>query len=222
MGDFDFDPLDNLGPVEFIGHAFTFTVNNRRYLGYDIGGGRLVVHVNAALVDRLRRGDIDLRTAFNQPQILFATNEHKRLLTFGKVEWLFGPEVEPLALRAERYLYRMGSSDLYSQEGGVLRHLVKLDHPSWSEDEIDVEIQKSGLDPEFVPLTAILRDVLPLLITVRKLLRPLTKGYVDARNEWLLKFADAAKDFKSGDEVVSLPLATLREITNKLTLGKSL
>ena len=126
-----------------------------------------------------------------------------------------------LLRRAAVYLHNKGQSDLYSEKPyGVVGHILKLDAPDVSDEEISRILENLGIDPKFVPMSAILRDALPHLIQLRKIMGPIVdaKGHFQSQcyDYWLMRLNKLAKEFKTPDEVVKLSFEELENLVSRV------
>lgn len=129
------------------------------------------------------------------------------------LDYVRSTSAEKLKRRAGEFLYKAGQSDLYAnQAGGVVGYLIKCDNPSWGGSEVGGAMRLLGVGGDYVPVTAILRDALPHMVHLRRLLLPLTKGYVEKREELVQKLGLLAKGLETPDSALSIPLDELREM----------
>lgn len=128
---------------------------------------------------------------------------------------------EDLLRRAEELLHSDGQSDMYANKvGGVVGYLIRGDvGPDWSDAQVEAAMRGLGIKADYVPETAILRDALPHMVHLRRLLLPLTGGYIQKREELLVKLGRLARDFETPDAPLVLELWQLREMTKELTAG---
>lgn len=122
--------------------------------------------------------------------------------------------------RAEVLLHELGQSDMYANcVGGVVGFLIKQDNPPWTNLQIEAGMRGLGIPSTYVPETAILRDALPHLVHLKRLLLPLTSGYVQRREELLVILGGLAKELETPDAALQIPLVKLREMARGLTAG---
>lgn len=125
-----------------------------------------------------------------------------------------------LKRRAEELLYSLGQSDMYANHvGGVVGFLVHQDNPSWSPAQTEAAMRGLGIPSDYVPVTAILRDALPHMVHLKRLLLPLTGGYIQKREDLVRKLGELAKGFETPDAPLVLELWQLRELAKGFTPG---
>ena len=148
------------------------------------------------------------------------TPEHQAVLDYVKAQ-LPGDDLKK---RAEELLYKLGQSDLFQEwDGGVVGHLIRQDNlPSvtggkhWTDEQVLAAMRGLDIPSDYVPVTAVLRDALPHMVHVKRVLLPLTSGYTEKREELTLKIGRLAKEFETPDEVFEIPLEKLREMAKEL------
>jgi hypothetical protein len=127
---------------------------------------------------------------------------------------------DSLKRRAEELLYELGQSDLFRErDGGVVGHLIRQDNPGWTKEQVLAAMRGLGIPSDYVPTTAILRDALPHAVHLRRLLLPLTGGYVEKREDLVQKLGGLAKVFETPDAPLQLSLDELRELAKGFTVG---
>ena len=127
---------------------------------------------------------------------------------------------QTLKSRAEELLYQLGQSDIYANcVGGVVGFIIKLDRPAWANAQIEAAMRGLGIPSDYVPTTAILRDALPHMVHLRRLLLPLTGGYVEKREDLVRKLGGLARGFETPDAPLQLTLDELREMGKGFTPG---
>lgn len=109
--------------------------------------------------------------------------------------------------RAAGLLYKMGNSGMFRSEyGGVVGHLIRQDLPGASPEMVAAVMRALGIDLEYVPPTAIMRDALPMMVHLKRLLLPLTGGRIEDREKLVKKLGWLARGFDTPDEAVQVKL----------------
>lgn len=133
-------------------------------------------------------------------------------------DYVRSTKAEDLKKRAEELLHSLGQSDLYSNcVGGVVGVLIKQDNGSWSNAQIEAAMRGLGIPSDYVPVTAILRDAMPHMVHLRRLLLPITSGYIHRREELLVRLGRLVREFESPDTPLVLELGQLREMGKEWT-----
>lgn len=150
------------------------------------------------------------------------TPEHQAV-----VDYVRSVKAEDLKRRAEDLLYSLGQSDLFQErDGGVVGHLIRQDNlpsvtggPHWTTNQVLAAMRGLGIPSGYVPTTAILRDALPHAVHLRRLLLPLTGGYIEKREGLVRKLGELAKVYETPDAPLQLSLDELRELAKGFTPG---
>lgn len=150
------------------------------------------------------------------------TPEHQVVYDYVKGQGFNG---DKLKKRAEEFLHQLKQSFLWSdKDGGVIGHLIRQDNapsktggPYWTNEQVLAAMRGLGIPSNWVPETAILRDALPHIIHLRRLLLPLTGGYIRKREDLLVKLGRLAREFETPDEAAVLDLEKLREMAKEWT-----
>jgi hypothetical protein len=127
-------------------------------------------------------------------------------------------KAEDLKKRAEELLHTLGQSDMYANHaGGVVGYLIRQDNTSWTPAQIETAMRELGIPSDYVPTTAILRDAMPHMIHLRRLLLPITSGCIHQREELLVRLGRLVREFESPDMPLVLELGQLREMGKEWT-----
>lgn len=132
----------------------------------------------------------------------------------GVLEYVCTEPALKLKERAAKLLYGFGNSVMFQEEtGGVVGHLIRQDLPGASPEMVGAAMRALGIDLEYVPPTAILRDALPMMVHLRRLLLPLTGGRIEDREKLVKKLGLLARNFETPDDAVRVSLASLEHMT---------
>lgn len=128
----------------------------------------------------------------------------------GVLEYVRTEPALKLKERAAKLLYGFGNSGMFKEElGGAVGHLIRQDLPGISPEMVGAAMRALGIDLEYVPPTAILRDALPMMVHLRRLLLPLTGGRIEDREKLVKKLGFLARGFETPDEAAQVKLEWL-------------
>lgn len=77
-------------------------------------------------------------------------------------------------------------------------------------------MRQLGIPSEWVPPAVVVRDALPLLVQLKRVLLPVTGGYIARKDEFIARLGREARQFETADEPLHLSAEELHEIAQRV------
>lgn len=134
---------------------------------------------------------------------------------------------EGLKREAEELMFKNGDNTSMYGGSGVIDHILGMKVLPYGLDRDGTLEVVAGVREHFeipvgwVPPSIVLRDALPHMVHLRRVLLPLTGGNIARREELVGRLGRLAREFETPDEAAAVGLEWLRSMVGVLTEGLS-